>query len=411
MLGLIVAGEAVFALPFHVARFFRPIVLDVFGLTATQLGTVQGVYGIVAMIAYFPGGPIADRFSTRRLLAFSLWLTSAGGIWLATWPGYGALQVLWALFAVANILLFWAALIRATRDWGGTEEQGKAYGVLDSGRGLLAAAMASAGVMALSAAFPDGYAEATAVERATGLRTVIYGYAVVTAVAGLLVWFAIPDRLEGQQLAPRGLVRAQIGQVLRLRAVWMQAAIVFCAYVGYKGFDNYSLFAVQGYGLDEVEAARIVTIGSWMRPVAALAAGLLGDRFSMSRLTLIAFVMLLASNLFFAFTTPIAGATGILLVNVLVACAAFFGLRGLYFALFEELRVPAVVTGTAVGVISVVGYAPDVFITWVAGVFVDRSPGLAGHQHFFMFLAAFAALGVVISAMLVRDRHASARKV
>ena len=43
MLGLIVAGEAVFALPFHVARFFRPIVLDVFGLTATQLGTVQGI--------------------------------------------------------------------------------------------------------------------------------------------------------------------------------------------------------------------------------------------------------------------------------------------------------------------------------------------------------------------------------
>jgi nitrate/nitrite transporter NarK len=411
MLGLIVAGETVFALPFHVARFFRPIVLDVFGLTATQLGTVQGIYGIVAMIAYFPGGPIADRFSTRRLLAFSLWLTSAGGIWLATWPGYGALQLLWALFAVANILLFWAALIRATRDWGGTDEQGKAYGVLDSGRGLLAAAMASAGVMALSAAFPDGYAEATAVERAAGLRTVIYGYTVVTAVAGLLVWFAIPDRLEGQQLAPQGMVRAQIGQVLRLRAVWMQAAIVFCAYVGYKGFDNYSLFAVQGYGLDEVEAARIVTIGSWMRPVAALAAGLLGDRFSMSRLTLIAFVMLLASNLFFAFTTPIAGATGILLVNVLVACAAFFGLRGLYFALFEELRVPAVVTGTAVGVISVVGYAPDVFITWVAGVFVDRSPGLAGHQHFFMFLAAFAALGVVISAMLVRDRHASTRNV
>ena len=31
MIGLIVAGETVFALPFHVARFFRPIVLDVFG--------------------------------------------------------------------------------------------------------------------------------------------------------------------------------------------------------------------------------------------------------------------------------------------------------------------------------------------------------------------------------------------
>jgi nitrate/nitrite transporter NarK len=205
------------------------------------------------------------------------------------------------------------------------------------------------------------------------------------------------------------MVRSQIGQVLRLRAVWMQSAILFCAYVGYKGFDNYSLFAVQGYGLDEVEAARIATLGSWMRPVAALAAGLLGDRFSISRLTLIAFAMLLASDLFFAFTTPIAGASWILLTNVLVACAGFFGLRGLYFALFEELRVPAVVTGTAVGVISMVGFIPDVFSNWVAGVLVDRSPGLAGHQHYFMFLAAFAALGVIVSAMLVRQRGRPSR--
>ena len=31
MVCLIVAGEAVFGLPFHVARFFRPTVLQVFG--------------------------------------------------------------------------------------------------------------------------------------------------------------------------------------------------------------------------------------------------------------------------------------------------------------------------------------------------------------------------------------------
>ena len=68
MIGLIVAGETVFALPFHVARFFRPIVLDVFDITATQLGAAQGIYGVVAMIAYFPGGALADRFSARRLL-------------------------------------------------------------------------------------------------------------------------------------------------------------------------------------------------------------------------------------------------------------------------------------------------------------------------------------------------------
>ena len=79
MLGLILAGEAVYALPFHVTRFFRPTVLEVFGLSNTELGTAQAVYGIVAMLAYFPGGPLADRFPARKLLALSLWSTAAGG--------------------------------------------------------------------------------------------------------------------------------------------------------------------------------------------------------------------------------------------------------------------------------------------------------------------------------------------
>ena len=87
MLGLILAGEAVYALPFHVTRFFRPTVLDVFGLTNTELGTAQAIYGVIAMLAYFPGGPLADRFPARKLLALSLWSTAAGGLYMTTLPG------------------------------------------------------------------------------------------------------------------------------------------------------------------------------------------------------------------------------------------------------------------------------------------------------------------------------------
>jgi nitrate/nitrite transporter NarK len=185
----------------------------------------------------------------------------------------------------------------------------------------------------------------------------------------------------------------------------LQAVIVVCAYVGYKSFDNYSLFAVQGYGLDEVEAAFIVAIGSWMRPIAAIGAGMLGDRFNVSRMTLILFALLLVSNLFFALSTPITGAVWVMLGNTLLTCIAIFGFRGLYFALFEEAKVPAAVTGTAVGLVSVIGFTPDIFVTFVAGVLIDRTPGLAGHQHFFLFLSAFAVIGLMASFALMRLVH------
>lgn len=416
MLGLILAGEAVFALPFHVARFFRPTVLETFSLTATELGAAQGVYGIVAMLAYFPGGPLADRFSARKLLAWSLWSTAAGGLYMATFPGFRGALLVWGFFGVTTILLFWAALIRATRDWGGEDAQGRAYGLLDSGRGLLAAGMASVGVMLFGLAFPDGYAAASFDDKQAAMRMIIHGYTLVTAMVGVFVWFALGDGRASQQPGPDAQLEAagswsNIGVVLRMPAVWLQAIIIVCAYVAYKGYDNYSLFAVQAYQLDEVDAARIVAIGSWLRPIAALGAGLLGDRYAVSRMTLVSFVILLLSYLFFAITTPVPGAAWVLLGNTLIGCTAMFGLRGLYFALFEECKVPLAVTGTAVGFVSVIGYTPDIFVTLVAGVLIDRSPGVAGHQHFFWFLAVFALTGVIASLMLMRLLNAGRRDV
>ena len=72
MTALIIAGEAIFALPFHVTRFFRPTFLEVFEFSNMQLGLVQASYGVIAMLAYFPGGQLADMFSARKLLAASI---------------------------------------------------------------------------------------------------------------------------------------------------------------------------------------------------------------------------------------------------------------------------------------------------------------------------------------------------
>ena len=156
----------------------------------------------------------------------------------------------------------------------------------------------------------------------------------------------------------------------------------------------------------EVDAAGLVALGAWVRPIAAVAAGYLGDRYTISRMTMISFALLAVSQLFFALNTPVPGTAWVLLSNMLLGSTAIFGLRGLYFALFEEEKVPTAVTGTAVGLVSVLGYTPDVFVNVAGGVILDHSPGLAGHQHFFMFLAAFAVIGLIASFTLTRMLYA-----
>ncbi len=408
MLGLIVAGEAVYALPFHITRFFRPTVLDVFDLTNTELGTVQAAYGIVGVLAYFPSGPLADRFSARSLLAVSLFSTAAGGLYLATMPGFVGAVLVWGFFGLTTILLFWAALIRTTREWGSDRSQGQAFGWLDAGRGVFSAALASAAALIFGFLFPDGIIAADMADRNAALRMVILAYSAITALSGVFVWYAMADRGDGvkrhfEKWQPaRVSLGAHLMRALRLPAVWLISVIVFCAYVAYKGFDNYSLYAVQVFGLNQVEASQLVALGSWMRPVGALGLGLLGDRYQVTRMTVVCFVTLLVSQLFFAMYTPAPGAVWILLSNILIGGAAMFGLRSLYYALLEDAHIPAVATGTAVGVVSVIGYSPDVFVSYVGGVLLDRSPGLIGHQHYFWFLASFAALGLVTSLILMR---------
>ena len=408
MLGLILAGEAIYALPFHVTRFFRPTVLEVFDLTNTELGTAQAVYGVVAMLSYFPGGPLADRFPARKLLAWSLWSTAVGGLYMATMPGFRGALIIWGFFGFTTILLFWAALIRATREWGGHNEQGRAFGFLEGGRGALAAVLATMGAALFGLMFPEGYANASPEGKRLALSLIIYGYTAVTAATGVYIWFVLSDGHPNGQpnleewRPEKESTWTHIMRVLRMPSVWLTAVIVICAYVGYKGFDNYSLFAVEGFGMSEVEAAGIAAIGAWMRPLAAVAAGLIGDRILVSRMTVLCFSVLLASQLFFAIYTPEPGVAWVLLGNILIGSSAIFGLRSLYYALFEEAEVPAVVTGTAVGLVSVIGYTPDIFVSYIGGVLLDNSPGLAGHQHYFYFLAAFAGLGLLVSYALMR---------
>jgi sugar phosphate permease len=412
MAGLIIAGEAIFSLPFHVARFFRPTVLDAFDFTNTELGTAQAVYGVTAMLAYFPGGPLADKFEARKLLALSLLSTALGGVYFATFPSVQGMAVLFGYWGFTTILLFWAALIRATRDWGGEHEQGRAYGILDGGRGLLAAAMATGAALLFQLVFPDDASSITDEQRRAALRSVIHAYSAVTAGAAVLVWFCVPstrDPATGGTQRTAGELLSHIAHVLRMPAVWLQALIVVSAYVAYKGFDNYSLFAHEAYGMSEVEVSAFTAQLQWIRPVAAIGAGLLADRFLSSRVVLACFAMLLLSDLYFALATPTPSLVWVLVANSAFACVAMFGLRGIYFALFQQAAVPTTATGTAVGLVSVIGYTPDIFVGLVAGVLLDRSPGLAGHQQFFVFLAAFAAIGLLAALAFPRFCAAPAR--
>lgn len=399
LLSLIAAGETIFFLPFVLARVFRPTLLEVFDITNLQLGMAFSLYGIVAMIVYLPGGPIADIFSPRKLITVALITTASGGLILTTIPSLSSLKLLYAYWGFTTIALFWAALMRATREWGGELKQGAAFGLLDGGRGLLTAVTGSVMVALYATLIPEDVENATLEQRTAAIRQIIFWFAGMTCASALLVWFVLPKREQREQSSFSSFNVPGVLHVFKMPTVWLQSLIIICAYVGFKATDDFSLYASEVLGLDEVEAAKVGTVSLWVRPVAAIAAGYLADRTSAGLLSIVSFVLLASGSLVLGCGAIQPGMPELYIMTIICASLGIFALRGLYFAIMKEGNVPVAFTGSAVGLVSVIGYTPDVFMGPVMGYLLDNSPGPLGYQHVFLVVFGFAIIGLGTSML------------
>ena len=79
-------------------------------------------------------------------------------------------------------------------------------------------------------------------------------------------------------------------------------------------------------------------------------------------------------------------------------------MRGIYFALLDEQQMLAVVTGTAAGTASVVGFTSDIYMPLVSGVILDNYPGLPGYRVLFGAASVIAAPGAAAAWLLARNR-------
>ena len=105
---------------------------------------------------------------------------------------------------------------------------------------------------------------------------------------------------------------------------------------------------------------------------------------------------------------PVGSGLTVIYGNIFVSFFAVFALRGVYFALLEENQTPAFLTGAVAGIVSFVGYTPEVFFAPITGRILDATPGVDGHQNYFLFLAGVAAIGIIVVAWLLRLQRRNA---
>ncbi len=396
---LCLSGGIIYFLPFLSEVYYIPL-QDALGLSKTQLGSLMSAFGITSLIFYFPGGWLADRVSPRKLITLACISTGIGGFYFATFPSYSVSLVIHAFWGMTTQLTFWSAMIKTTRNWAPANRQGRAFGILEGGRGV-AEAVTSSIILAVFAMLGSGK---------VGLTWVIVLFSTMDILIGVLTWFVLEDSTQTSSKERDRIRLSDITKVLKMPVVWLISIVILSSYSAYWGLDFLTPYATEVFGMTVVFGGGIAVAKMWLKPIPAAAAGFLGDRIGASRAVAWSFLVLIVSFTVFAVIPGNPGLIFLMLVNIAVASIAVFASRGVYFAMLEEGSIPLSLTGTAVGIISIIGYTPDIFMPVLGGALLDRYPGAPGYRYLFLFVTGMCVLGLLATLIIMRQSAKQQRK-
>ena len=264
---LCLSSGIIFLLPFLREVYYIPM-QEAFGYNNTQLGIQMSVFGAASLLSYFPGGWIADRYSARKLITGASIAVGLGGFYFSTSPSYEMGILLHAYWGAAISLAFWGAMIKTTRNWAPAEEQGRAFGILEGGRGL-SEVITSTAFLAVFAWLGS---------EVDGLMRVIQLFAVTNILLGVAAWFILEDDEHSAQDVVKKVAMAEVKTVLKMPAVWLISLVVMAAYSAYWGTFYFTPYATDALGLSVVIGGAIGVGKGWLKPLAAIGAGFLADK-------------------------------------------------------------------------------------------------------------------------------------
>jgi MFS family permease len=399
---IIIAGEAIFMLPFMIPRLYRPLILDAWNLNNTQIGTAFSVYGLSAMISYLIGGQFADRYHPRVLMSLSLIITALATSFLIISPSYIVLISTYFFYGISTILLMWGALIKVTHTSGADKDRSSAMGILDAGRGLSAALISSLLLFITSTMYQSLDTQSLKVE---ALNTIYITVILFIIVMACIIWFSLKN-FKIQDTLNNNWTIKEAKVILKNPSVWLLGIVILSAYCGYKSIDNYSVYLVDVHGQGIVQSSIFTTIIFWLRPISAFLAGILADKLhakiKSGRFIILTILLILSAAMQIIMAINIISIFNIIMMTIIISSALAYALRAIYFSIFGDLNIKETLIGTTVGIVSLVGFLPDFFFGIITGHFIDTYPGHTGYTYCFYFTGVILFIGSLASIIIYR---------
>ncbi|WP_038175089.1 MFS transporter [Vibrio pacinii] len=400
---VILAGGAIFPLVYLKAQY-QETILEVFNMSMGQMNTIYTILGFVFLIGYFPSGVLCDKFSAKKLLAVSLLGTAAGGFWFAQVPSYTSVLMIFAIWGFSSVFTFWGAHLKITKMLAKEGEEGRFFGILDGGRGLVEAALASIALMIFTSVL-GGSLDFS--DKKLALESVVYMYSIALVVVAVLIIIFVKEDKEAAAAASSSeeskINLSDIGKVFKNKFVYLHGMIIFTGYTIFWTSYYIGGYLQTGLGFDAVTVGSMMVGLLWMRPIGGVLGGFLADKFGQAN-TIAAGI--LGGVLCLGGLVIVPSSTSAFLITALVMVTGLFSyiIRGTYWSLLGQSKISAAIMGTAIGVISVVGYIPDIIIPEMNTILWDTYGNEGGYQAYFIVSMIVGLFGVAMTMLYKREQ-------
>ena len=373
------------------------------------IGTTGMIVGVVSMIMYIVGGILADKFRERNLIALGGLLLAAGTLWFGLLPDATQILAAHGLLAL-GVGTMWSAYLKTVRKLGNAHEQGRMFSTSEFIRGIIGTLLGFMGVGLLNRAIlPQGVIDPTLVGEQFSL--LLFINAGIFLALSIICFVLIPKNLIGNEesddVEPVPFSFKFALDALKLPAVWFGVVILFCGYSVTAAASGYlGTYTVQVLGVDPTTASSFAVIRNYIiAALSTLIIGFVALAFKSEIKTL--GVYLGITGIVIAALMALGQAPGIGIAIIFIFAFFYTGMRGLYFATLSEMRIPVHLTGIAAGIVSFLGYTPDVFFSKLAGIWLDTA-GTAGFTYIWIYAIACCVIGVI--ACLFAYRYAKKKQ-
>jgi len=392
---IVLAAGSIYPLIF-LRSGYQETILTVFNLSAEQLNNIYTLLGLAFVMGYFPSGWLADRFPAKKLLALSLLVCGLAGLWFAQIPSHGPILLIYGIWGIFSVFTFWSAHLRVIKLIASAGEEGRFFGVLDGGRGVVEAGLATVAIFIFNR-LNGGTA---------ALQGVIYLYSFTMLLISVLVMLFIKEdsastlaRQANDASASKTKLLKEFASNMRVlmrnKYVWLMGFIICLSYAVY-----WMIFYVGGFlqinvNIGAIRVAQVMVVALWMRPIGGVVGGILADRFNRNIVLAIA-LTLASSGLLAMALVPVVAPQLFFEAMVVYYSLMIFIVRGVYWSLLGDCRIDVAMLGLGIGFISFLAYLPDVGTPLVNSFLLRVFGEIAGQNVFLIYGATLGAMGVVL---------------